>query len=113
MNSVVLMGRITKDLELKDVGSTTMVKFNLAVNRKKKDEADFINCVAFGKTADIICKYCKKGTQIVVEGRIQTGSYEKEGKKVYTTDVIVNNFYFTETRKDLEPEEEQETELPF
>lgn len=94
MNKVTLIGRVTKDIELK-VGKIEVAKFTLAVNRMKKDEADFINCIAFGKQAQTISEYVKKGDQFAISGRIQTGSYEnKEGNKVYTTDVIVETFDF-------------------
>lgn len=105
MNNVQLMGRITYDLEPKYISSGLCVlRFTVAVNRpKKKDEAkaqaDFITCIAFGKTAETIGNYFKKGERILVEGRIQTGSYEnKEGKKVNTTDVLVNGFEFVEAK---------------
>lgn len=102
MNSVALLGRITKDLELKTGGAknTSFGRFNLAVNRNYKNadgkyDADFINCLAFGKTAETIAKYFKKGSQIAVNGHIQTGNYtNKDGQKVYTTDVIIDNFDF-------------------
>lgn len=97
MNLVMLLGRLTKDPEIRytqgDQG-TKIASFTLAVDRRYKKEgqptADFINCKAFGKTAEIIGKYCTKGKQIALTGEIQTGSYtNKEGKKVYTTDVLV------------------------
>ena len=69
----------------------TIARFTIAINRIKKDEADFISCVAFKKTAEIIEKYCHKGSSVGVTGHIQTGSYQKQdGTKVYTTDVIVD-----------------------
>ena len=77
-----------------------IAKFTLAVDRIKKDEADFISCVAFGKTAEFIEKYITKGTKVVVEGRWQTGSYDnKEGKKVYTNDCVVEHMEFAESKK--------------
>ena len=97
MNTVVLLGRLSRDPEMRyaqgDQG-TAIASFSLAVDRRYKKEgqptADFINCKAFGKAAEIIGKYCTKGKQIAVTGEIQTGSYtNKEGKKVYTTDVLV------------------------
>ena len=96
MNTVVLLGRLSRDPEMRyaqgDQG-TAIASFSLAVDRRYKKEgqptADFINCKAFGKTAEIIGKYCTKGKQIALTGEIQTGSYtNKEGKKVYTTDII-------------------------
>lgn len=105
MNSVQLMGRITKDLDLKTSQSgTSFMSFTVAVNRKfsKEKETDFISCKAFGKTAENIAKFFSKGSLIAVEGRIQTGSYEKDGNRVYTTDVIVDGFHFTGEKKDKE-----------
>lgn len=98
MNKVVLIGRLTKDPDLKfTAGSGTAVsRFTVAVNRQfKKDETDFINCVAFGKTAETISQYLTKGRQIAVTGSIRTGSYEaQDGTKRYTTDVAVDSFEF-------------------
>lgn len=119
MNSVHIMGRICKDLEVKTGASgTEFLSFSVAVNRKfsKEKETDFINCKAFGKTAVNIAKFFTKGSLILIEGRIQTGSYEKDGHRVYTTDVMVDGFHFTgEKKKDdagFEPVEEN-SELPF
>ena len=100
MNKVVLVGRLTKDPELRyAAGSDTAVcKFTLAVNRMKKDEADFINCVAFNKTAETIANYLVKGRQIAIAGRIQTDSYTaQDGTKRYTTDVVVESFEFCDS----------------
>lgn len=110
MNKVLLIGRITKAIELRYTQSgMAIVKFTLAINREtKKDETDFINCVAYGKTAELISKYLDKGNQLAVEGRITTGSYEKDGKKVYTTDVLVERIQFIETKK---KEELTDTEI--
>lgn len=98
MNKVVLIGRLVKDPELRfTAGSGTAVsRFTVAVNRQfKKDETDFINCVAFGKTAETISQYFVKGQQIAVTGSIRTGSYEaQDGTKRYTTDVAVESFEF-------------------
>lgn len=102
MNLCILKGNLTKQPELKYTTSNTAVaKFTVAVARMKKDDgADFINCVAFGKTAEIIANNMDKGSPILIEGRIQTGSYDnKEGNKVYTTDVIVNRFEFISGKK--------------
>ena len=99
MNKAILLGRLTRDPELRfAAGSGTAVsRFTVAINRQfKKDETDFINCIAFGKTAETISQYFTKGKQIGVVGRIQTGSYDKEGTKVYTTDVIVESFEFVD-----------------
>ena len=106
MNKVILMGRLTRDPEVRYGGAnnSAVARFSLAVDRRFKrdgDEqtADFINCVAFGKTAEFLEKYARKGTKFVVEGRIQTGSYtNKEGQKVYTTDVVVEEQEFAESK---------------
>ena len=100
MNNVNLIGRVTRDIELHNGQNSTVCKFSLAVNRRfKKDETDFINCVAFGKTAELISKYVTKGQQFAVSGRIQTGSYDKDGQRVYTTDVVVESFTFIASGK--------------
>lgn len=93
MNKVILIGRLTNDPELRENENSKMAKFTVAVNRLKEG-ADFINCIAWNKTAELISKYFNKGSQIALEGRINTGSYEKDGKKVYTTDIIVENITF-------------------
>jgi len=109
MNKVILTGRLTKDPIVRySQGENTMAiaKYTLAVDRKfKKDEqsADFISCVAFGKAGEFAEKYFKKGTKIAVTGRIQTGSYtSKEGQKVYTTDVVVEEQEFAESKASSE-----------
>ena len=98
MNKVVLIGRLTKDPDLKfTAGSGTAVsRFTVAVNRQfKKDETDFINCVALGKIAETISQYITKGRQIAIVGNIRTGSYDaQDGTKRYTTDVAVESFEF-------------------
>ena len=98
MNKVILIGRLTKDPELRyAAGSGTAVcRFTVAINRQfKKDETDFINCVAFGKTGETITQYLTKGRQIAVTGSIRTGSYDaQDGTKRYTTDVAVESFEF-------------------
>ena len=98
MNKVVLIGRFTKDPELRyAAGSGTAVtRFTIAVNRQfKKDEADFINCVAWNKTAETIAQYFTKGRPIAIVGHMQTGSYDaQDGTKRYTTDVAVESFEF-------------------
>ena len=95
MNKIILTGRVTKDIVKTTAGTTTVAKFSIAVARDfKKGESDFINCVAFGKTADTIEQYFTKGKPIGLTGRIQTGSYEKDGRKIYTTDVVVESFEF-------------------
>lgn len=106
MNKVILMGRLTRDPDIRySQGSEPMAiaRFTLAVDRRyKKDNeqtADFISCVAFGRQGEFIEKYAHQGTKLVVEGRIQTGSYtNKDGNKVYTTDVVVENCEFAESK---------------
>ena len=104
MNSVQLLGRLTRDPDVRYTdGGSTIARFSLAVDRRFKREggetADFINCIAFGKTAEFIEKYCHKGMKVALNGRIQTGSYtDKDGKKVYTTDVIAENVEFCESK---------------
>lgn len=107
MNKSILMGRLTREPELKySTGekATATLRFTLAVTRDFKNaqgayDSDFISCVAFGATAERIQKYVHKGQRLIVFGRIQTGSYtNKDGQKVYTTDVIVDNFEFVETK---------------
>ena len=112
MNKVCLLGRICADIELKTTGDNKYTRFNLAVNRKvSKDEekkTDFISCVAWNKLAETISKYFKKGSQIAINGRISTGSYEKEdGSKVYTSDIVIEDFDFVD-KKEETPEEKVE-----
>ncbi|SCJ90732.1 single-stranded DNA-binding protein [uncultured Clostridium sp.] len=98
MNKVVLIGRTTKSPELRYAPGTgtAVCRFTLAVNRPyKKDETDFINCVAFGKIAETIAQYVLKGRQVAITGSIRTGSYENNaGNKIYTTDVVLDGFEF-------------------
>ena len=107
MNKVVLMGRLTRDPEIRySQGETAsaVARYTLAVDRRFKrqnDEqtADFISCVSFGKTAEFIERYLKQGTKVVGCGRIQTGSYtNREGQKVYTTDVVIEEIEFAESK---------------
>ena len=100
MNKAQLIGRVTKDIELRQTQSgLSVTKFTIAVNRRKKDDgADFINCTAWSKTAEIMEKYVHKGDKIGIVGRIQTGSYEKDGHKVYTTEVVVEELEFLEKK---------------
>lgn len=106
MNKVILMGRLTRDPEVRysqGENSLAIARFTLAVDRRFKrqgeQDADFISCVAFGKTAEFAEKYLKQGTKIAVTGRIQTGSYtNKEGQKVYTTEVVVEETEFAESK---------------
>lgn len=103
MNEVCLIGRTTRDIEVRYTQDKTAVaRFTVAVNRHdKNNSADFISCVAFGKTAENMEKYVNKGDRIAVVGRIQTGSYKnKNGDTVFTTDVIANHVEFIETKRD-------------
>lgn len=106
MNKVVLMGRLTADPEVRysqGEKATAIARFSLAVNRRfvkdGEQSADFINCVAFGKTGEFMEKYFRKGNRIALSGRIQTGSYtNKDGNKVYTTDIMVEEVEFCESK---------------
>lgn len=108
MNKVILMGRLTRDPEVRYSTSgdsqLAIARYTLAVDRRfKKDgeaTADFIRCVAFGKSGEFAEKYLHQGTKVVIEGRIQTGSYQdKDGKTVYTTEVVVENHEFAESKR--------------
>ena len=107
MNKVQLVGRLTRDPEIRysqGENVTATARFSVAVNRRFKNaegnyDADFINCVAFGKSAEFVEKYFKKGMAIGLTGRIQTGNYtNKDGQKVYTTDVVVEETEFVESK---------------
>lgn len=105
MNKVILMGRLTKDPDIRYGGANNscVARYSLAVVRRFKQDgqpdADFINCVAFGKNGEFAEKYLHKGTKIAVCGRIQTGSYtNRDGQKVYTTDVVVEEQEFAENK---------------
>lgn len=133
MNKAILIGRLTKDPEVRySQGENAMAiaRYRLAVDRRFKREgeqsADFIPCVAFGKAAEFAEKYLHQGIKIAVTGRIQTGSYEKEGQKVYTTDIVVEEQEFCERKgsNESQPSSESsngwlnipdgiENELPF
>lgn len=111
MNNVNILGRLTRDPEVRYTANTQMAnaRFVVAVNRKLSKEkrqeaenngyptADFISCMAWGKTAENIANYFHKGNRISITGHIQTGSYEKDGQRIYTTDVIVDSFDFIES----------------
>ena len=116
MNKVILMGRLVKNPEVRQDanGAISMARYTLAVDRMrtKKDEdpgADFINCVVFGKSAEFAKNYLRKGTKLVIEGRIQTGSYtNKNGQKVYTTDVVTERQEFAESKAESSGVEKQQ-----
>lgn len=101
MNRVILIGRLCADPEVREGQKGPVARYRLAVDRRfKKDEADFIPCVAFGKVAEVAEKWLKKGMKIAIAGRIQTGSYEnRDGQKVYTTEIIVEDQEFVESKK--------------
>lgn len=109
MNKVILMGRLTREPDIRYIqnqdGSMAIARYTLAVDRRmakkagEESTADFISCVAFGRSAEFAEKYLHQGTKIVLTGRIQTGSYtNKEGQKVYTTDVVVEEQEFAESK---------------
>ena len=103
MNKVILMGRMTRDIELRYTQSGKAVgQFALAIDKYVGGEksADFINCVAWEKTAELIKNYCGKGRQILIEGRLQSRSYEKDGQKRYITEVVVSHMEFCGSKKD-------------
>ena len=111
MNRVILMGRLTRDPDVRysqgGEGSMAVARYTLAVDRRRtrgnesgnEQTADFINCVAFGRTAEFLERFGRKGTKFVLEGRIQTGSYtNRDGQKVYTTEVVVEEQEFAESK---------------
>ena len=112
MNKVILMGRLTRDPEVRysqGENSTAIARYTLAVDRRFRrnndgeQSADFINCVAFGRAAEFSEKYFRQGLKVIVTGRIQTGSYtNKDGQKVYTTDVFIEEQEFAESRAESE-----------
>ena len=121
MNKVIIIGRNTKAVELKQTASgTSVVEFSVAVNRAFKNangerECDFFNCIAFSKLAETISKYVAKGDQVGVEGRLQTRNYtNREGKKIYVTEIIVENVEFLQTKKEQNPNQQKFAEAdPF
>ena len=126
MNKVILLGRLTDEPTNYSKDDKYMTRLTIAVDRRFKTEgqpsADFISCVAFGKTAEFILKYFHKGMKIAIDGRIQTGSYVKDGVKHYTTDVILEAAEFAESKRedtpppspnDFIPTENIEDDLPF
>ena len=110
MNKAILIGRLTKDIELKKTQSgTSVTSFTVAVNRTYQSQdsnqptADFINCVAWNRTAELMAQYVGKGSQVAIEGRIQTRNYEnQQGQRVYVTEVVVDNFSLLESRAESE-----------
>lgn len=116
MNKVQLVGRLTADPTVSyGNNGSSIARFNVACDRRYKQEgqptADFIGCVAFSKTAEFVEKYFKKGMRIGLCGRIQTGSYEKDGKKIYTTDIVCEEVEFVESKQGgTEAQQEQKTD---
>lgn len=104
MNSVCIIGRLTKDVqERRTQNGTSVVSFTLAVDRRKKDDgADFINCIAWDKSAETIAKYVHKGDLFGVTGYIQTRSYEKDGRTNYAAEVVTTSFQFLERKREMQ-----------
>ena len=125
MNKTILMGRLTRDPEVRYAANDSgmaIVRYTLAVDRRRTgnagQSADFINCVAFGKTGEFAEKYFRKGTKILISGRIQTGSYtNQENQRIYTTEVIVEDQEFAESKRASEeaaaPTDAMPEPLPF
>lgn len=119
MNKIILAGRLTRDAEIRYTSGaeqTAIARMSIAVDRRyKKDgapSADFFNLVAFGKLADFFGQYGWKGTKFIIEGRLQSGSYEKDGKKVYTVDVVVESAEFAESKKSSEKNSDNNNPAP-
>ena len=117
MNVFNGIGRLTKDVDLKySQSGTAVARFSIAINRPFKNqngeqEVDFLNCVAFGKRAEVIAQYVKKGHRIGITGSIMTGSYEnKEGQRVYTTDINVSDFTFLESKQQSQKPTQQQVQ---
>jgi single-strand DNA-binding protein len=108
MNKVILIGRLTRDAEVRysqGENATAVARYALAVDRRYRQEgqptADFINCVAFGKAAEFAERYLRQGTKIAITGRIQTGNYtNRDGQKVYTTDIVIEEQEFAESKRE-------------
>lgn len=123
MNQVILMGRLARDPEMKNANGLAVARITVCTNKDWKDEsgekkskAEFHNCVAFRKTAELCGKYLTKGKQVLVQGELQTRSYEKDGVKKYATEVIVNNVQFLGSADKPEasvPTELETDQLPF
>lgn len=118
MNKVILVGRITKDPEIKLTSNQTeFCQFTVAVDRRFKDangqrQADFINCIAWKQTAQFIAKYFKKGSRIGLAGSIQTRSYDKDGQKVFITEVVIDEAEFVESTNKADETGKKESEAP-
>ena len=115
MNKAILIGRLTKDPTISHAqDGKTVARYTLAVDRRSKDDtADFIACVAFDRKGEFVEQYLKKGTKIAVTGRIQTGKYtNREGQTVYTTDVVIDEQEFCESKKASEETPEEFVTIP-
>lgn len=119
MNKVILTGRFTRDPEIKCTNDgASIARFSIAVNRRfvkegSDQKADFLNCIAFGKSAEFIEKYFSKGMKADLSGRIQTGSYaNRDGQKVYTTDIVVEEIEFGESKGSSQSQQKPETPHP-
>lgn len=123
MNKVIEMGRLTKDVEVRytTTNNTLVATFTLAVNRRfEKDKADFFNIVSYGKVGEFTSKYFKKGQQVLVVGHLATRNYDdKDGKKVYVTEIIAEECYFADSKHEekkeefTQPTQQELDELPF
>ena len=122
MNSFTGIGRVVNNLELRSTNNGNSVcQFTIAINEGygDKERTDFIDCVAWNKRAESICKYCDKGIKVAIEGKLQTDTYEKDGKKIKTTKVLVNEITFIEKIKNannentVQKEETKEETDPF
>ena len=117
MNKVILIGRLVKDVQVgKGSSGISIAQFTIAVNRNYKNkegkiEADFINCIAFRNTAEFISNYIKKGNQVCIEGKLQTRTYEKDGKKNYITEVLVENTTLLEKKEKVQEKVQEVNEF--
>jgi single-strand DNA-binding protein len=121
MNRVIQLGRVVKDAEVRYSGDMAVARFTLAVNRRFKrqgePDADFFNCVAFGKTGEFAEKYMKKGGQFAICGRLQNRSWEQDGQKRYATDIVAEEIYFAGGKEDgakgVDPIKNAQDKLPW
>ena len=110
MNKVILIGRLTRDPEIRTAqDGLTIARYSLAIDRQTKEkQVDFFRCVTFGKNAEFVERYLKKGTKVAVTGRLQSGSYtDRDGRKVYTVEVVTENHEFVESKAAAERNEQQ------
>ena len=110
MNKVILIGRLTRDPEIRTAqDGLTIARYSLAIDRQdERKQADFFRCVTFGKNAEFVERYLKKGTKVAVTGRLQSGSYtDRDGRKVYTVEVVTENHEFVESKAAAERNEQQ------